>query len=170
MKALAALLILFAPRIAIADSTRCVSVVPTIDTAAYSTGDVMGSEMEFASILKDSTKAGYITSVTIADAAAQAVDIELVVFDQNPSAFGSDNAAFDPTDTDLKAIRASILFGSSQRFAYNDNSLKQLTGISYAVGGRTSSNIRSLYGALVARGAYDGDADSLTVTICVSQD
>lgn len=164
-----ALLFIFLPSIALADSTRCVSVTPTLDTAAYATGDGMGLEMHFQNILKLSTKGGYITSVSISDAAAQAVDLELHIWDQDPGASGNDNAAFDPADADIKNIRSSILFGSANRFAFSDNSMNFIGGISHAVGGHSSAS-RSLWGRLVARGAYDGDADSLQVTICVSQD
>lgn len=162
-------ILLFIPGIALADATRCVSVTPTIDTAAYATGDVMGGEMEFANILKQTYKAGYITSISISDAADNDVDLEVVVFDQDPGAAGSDNAAFDPTDADLKNIRSAQLFGSSNRFSYNDNALLFKGGLSDAVGGHSSAS-RSLWARLVARGAYDGDADSIQVTICVSQD
>lgn len=157
------------PITALADSTRCVSVTPTLDTAAYASGDGMGTEMHFENILKQSTKAGYITSISISDAADQAVDIELHVWDQDPGASGNDNAAFDPTDADLKNIRSSVLFGSANRFDFNDNARVFIGGIAHAVGGHSSAS-RSLWGRLVARGAYDGDADSIQVTLCVSQD
>lgn len=164
------LILLLLPTVALADSTRCVSVAPTIDTAAYITGDVMGTELAFSNILKDSTKAGYVTSAVISDAADQAVDLELVIFDQDPSAFGSDNAPFDPTDTDIKKIRGRVLLsGTSDLSTYNDNAVLAKDSISIAVGGHSSA-VRTLYVALVARGAYDGDADSLQVTLCVSQD
>lgn len=170
MKRIALFIALLVPSVALADSTRCVSVSPTIDTAVYTSGDVMGAEMQFSNILKQSTTAGYITSITIADAADQAVDLEVVVFDVDPSAFGSDNAAFDPTDTDIKNIRSrQLLTAASDLGNYNDNAVLTKGSISDAVGGK-SSNVRSLWAALVARGAYDGDADSITVTICVSQD
>jgi len=169
MKLLAALLIFMAPKVAIADVTRCVSVTPTLDTAAYVTGDGMGLEMRFQNILSSATKAGYITSISISDAADQAVDLELVVFDQDPGASGNDNAAFDPADADLKNIRSVQLFGSANRFDYNDNSMNFKSGMADAVGGHSSAT-RDVWAKLVARGGYDGDADSIQVTICVSQD
>lgn len=164
------LILLLLPTVALADSTRCVSVSPTIDTAAYATGDGMGLEMEFANILKDSTKAGYVTSAVISDAADQAFDLELVIADRSLGSSGADNAAFDPTDTVIKYIRGRVLFdGTDHLSTYNDNAVLAREGLGIAVGGHSNAS-RSVWARLVARDAYDGDADSLQVTLCVSQD
>lgn len=151
-------------------STNCVTVTPTIDTAAYATGDYMGAStpMSFTGALRSSTGSGYITAAWITDKAAQAFDIDLIIFKSNPTATTfTDNAAFAPATADLLNIVAPINFGSTSRFAFSANSIHYVGNLMYPV---TSAGT-TLYGALVARGAYDGTSSSdLAVTLCTSQD
>lgn len=151
-------------------ATQCVSATPTLDTAAYASGDLMGGKLTFNGALRNTSNAGFVASISLTDKAAQDVDLELVLFDENPTGTTfTDQAAFDPADADLDKIAAVELFGSSKRFAYSDNGFKFAGSLAHPVGA-TASATTVLYGALVARGAYDGDADSITVTVCVSQD
>jgi hypothetical protein len=173
-KALSILALLLFPACAFADpypSSVCVSATPVADLAAYATGELIGGKLTFAGALRSQTRAGFITSVTVLDKAAQAVDLEVELFDEDPTATTfTDQAAFDPDDTDLGKMKTPILLGSTERFAYSDNSLHAIGSLSIQVGGKSTSGT-ILYGALVARGAYDGaSASDLTVTICISQD
>ena len=173
---LLALTVFMGPCVALATpNTHCTAATPAIDTAAYATGDYMGAAvLTFSGALNGSTNAGYINSVQVTDKAAQAVDMDLVIFTDDPSSTTlTDNAAFDPADADLTKIAGVINLGSASRFAFSDNGTKFLGSLVLpVVGGRISgAPSTNLYGALVARGAYDGASSSdLTVTICVSQD
>lgn len=153
-------------------TTKCVSVTPTIDTAIYATGDVMGSVYELEGALNANTRSGYVMSVILADKAAQSVSLEVIIWDEEPaSSVGSDNAAFDPTDSDLAKIAGRVVFdGSNDRSAFSDNSLQYVSSKVIPVGG-TSAATTSLWVNLVARGAYDGaTTGDITIKLCVSQD
>ena len=165
--------ILLLPTFTYAQAVNCVSATPTLDTAAYATGDVMSATaMTFTNLVKpNGARSGLVVSAMISDAAAQAVDLDLVLFSTLPTAstFGSDNAAFDPTDAQLLTILATLNFGSTSRFAFNDNSVHYLGSLAIPVK-TIAATPGTIYGVLVARGAYDGDADSIQVTLCAAQD
>jgi hypothetical protein len=173
MKRYLILLALFVPGVAFGQSagTRFVSVTPVIDTAVYASGDVMSATaMTFQNLLKpNGARTGYVVSATISDAAAQAIDLDLVLFSALPESFGADNAAFAPTDAQIKTILGVINFGSASRFAFSNNSVKFVGSLAIPVKGLTVPG--TIYGVLVARGAYDADAaDDLTVTLGAAQD
>lgn len=171
---LVALLLLPAIASAQSGAINCVSASPTIDTAAYGTGDVMSATaMTFANLLRQQGgKSGVLVSAMISDAAAQGVALDLVLFSTLPAAssFGADNAAFDPTDAQLLTVLGVINFSATTHyFAFNDNAAHYIGSLAMPLKSvvATPGNV---YGVLVARGAYDGDADSLQVTLCASVD
>jgi len=176
MKRLLILLLLLIPATACADplTTHCVTVSPTVDTSIYASGDNIGGEMTFTKILPDYTGSGTIVSVEILDKAAQAVDMDLVIFTTEPaSSYGADQAVFDPADSDLGKIATVINFGSSTRFAFNDNGVKYIGSIFLPVVSRTSAGAlsRSLFGQLVSRGTPTfGSSSDVSVKICVAWD
>lgn len=176
MKRLLIFLVLLYPSsvLAAVAETRCVSVVPTLDTAAYATGDVMSSTaMTFANVLNPSrSRTGYIISATISDAGAQPFDVDLVLLSTLPAAgtFGATNAAFDPTDAQILTLLGAINFGSATRFAFSDNALKFIGTLAIPVRS-VAATPGNIYGVLVARGDFDAvAADDLQVTLCVLQD
>lgn len=173
------LLFLFAlvPGIAMAQNsptTKLVSASPTADTSAYATGELIGEKLTFSGALNSSTGAGYIISAAISDKAAQAVDLELVVFGQDPSnTTFTDQAAFDIADADLSKIVAVISFGSATRFAYADNGYKYLGSLMLPVNSSNSSGVASnvLYGALLSRGTPTfASSSDLTVILGINRD
>ena len=176
MKRLFIFLFLLLPSIANAQAaaTRFVSATPTIDTSAYATGDVMSATaMTFANaVAPQKAQTGYIVSVMVSDAAAQAVDLDLVLFSTLPAAgtFGADNAAFDPTDAQILTIIGVVNLGSASRFAFNDNSVHYVGSLAIPVKSvpGTGGNV---YGVLVARGAFTAAASTdVTVTLGIAQD
>lgn len=176
MKRLLFALLLLLPSTALAQAgrTRCVTASPTVDTGgAYATGELIGGELTFSNLLRGNVGTGYIVSVTIADKAAQAVDLDVVISRSTLSGTTfTDQAAFDPADADLSKIIGVVNFGSSSRFAFSDNALKYVGSLALPVQSpAASSPSANVYGAIVARGAYTGaSASDLAVTICASQD
>lgn len=166
-KIIAALVFLLAPSVALAE-VRCVSATPTVDTNIYASGDLIGGKLTFSPAALTSLKAsGYIVSAYVTDKAAQAVDLELVVFRANPSGTTfTDQAAFDPADSDLASVAAAIsLPSASTSFAWNDNSVHFAGSLALPVKGPT------LYGALVSRGTPTfASSSDVTVYLCVSVD
>lgn len=153
------------------DHIHFVSVTPTVDTAAYGTGELMGTKLTFANALPLATGCGLLRSAIIEDLSAQAHDIDLVLFDSDPTGTTfTDNAAFDVADADLAKIIAVVSFGSASRFAFADNGVKFLGSLQIPVRGiSVNSPARTLYGALVSRGTPTfATAADLTVTLGLS--
>lgn len=154
--------------------THCVSASPTADTSAYVSGETVGGKLTFSNALRDTRGTGYIISAALVDQSAQAQDMELVIFNQNPSSTTfTDQAALDIADADVSKIAAPILFGSSNRFAYADNGFKYAGSLSLPVEATDSSGLPSstLYGVIVTRGTPTFAASTdLKAIICISGD
>lgn len=173
MKKLLLLCALLVPGQAFAGNAVCVSAVPTLTVGAYSSGQLMGGLLTFSGALDPNVGSGHITSVNVTDKAAQAVDLDVVIFDQNPTATTFTNAAtFAPNSADLTKIRAAVNLGSSSRFAFSANSVHYSGSLAMPVQALSSASASStLYGALVARGAYTAASVSdATVIVCIARD
>lgn len=173
---LAALMVLF-PALAQAQNgpqTTCTTVTPTVTAGAYTSGQDIGGKLTFTGALRNTTRAGMLVSVSVVDQNAQAQDLELVIFNDNPSATTfTDNATLDIADGDMAKIAGVISLGSTTRFAYADNGVKFIGSLAIPVqGGQASGTAsRTLYGALVSRGTPTFAATTdVSVMICVSQD
>lgn len=156
-------------------ATRFGSASPTVDTGgAYATGELIGGKLTFTNLLRPTVGTGYLVSVNLVDKAAQAVDLELWLFSSNPTnTTFTDQAAFDLDDADLSKVAAVINLGSATRFALADNSVHFVGSLALPIRGLNASSQASgtLYGALVARGAYTGaSASDITIILGASAD
>lgn len=152
--------------------TKTVTATPTISTSAYAAGDLIGGKMTLLNAVRfgDSLRpgSGEIRSVTLTDKAKQSATIDVVFFSVDPdSTTFTDNAAFDPDDSDLVEM---IGFASVDSWSdFNDNSVGvalNLTGLAFDVGQNTA-----IYAALVSRGTptYASTTD-LTLRVGILQD
>ena len=152
--------------------SRFVSVTPTVDTSIYASGDVIGGLMTFTGALSGWTGSGIITGSLIADKSKVAHDLELHVFESEPTGPFTDQAAYAPTNADLLKEVAVISFGSTSRFDGASNGVKYLGSISCPVRARSGSNVgTALYGVLVSRGTptFAGSSD-ITVRLAITSD
>lgn len=178
MKRLLLALALILPDCAFADKrdtpTVFVSASPTCDTSAYATGELIGGKLTFSYATQEKAGTGYIVSVAVMDLSAQAVDMDLVLFGANPAATTfTDQAAFDIADADASKVIAVINLGSSSRFAFADNGVKFLSGLSIPVRSIDSNNAntQTIYGALVSRGTPTfAAATDVKITLAILQD
>ena len=177
MKRILILLLMLIPLSAEAQNggaSRYVSATPTIDTGgAYASGDLMGGKLTFTNALRSGVGTGYLAGVNVSDLAAQAVDLDIVIFSANPSATTfTDQAAFDIADADIGKVVAVINLGSSSRFAFNDNSVHMIGSLFFPLrAGSSAGPAGTLYGAVVARGAYTAaTAADIVVTLGIAQD
>ncbi len=140
--------------------TRIVSSDLVVETSAYASGDVVGEIITYTPACTRSNF-GEIRGVTVFDKAAQGVDLDLVLFNANPtgSTF-TDNSAFDPADADLSKITAVIPITTHK--AFSDNGVSQAKSISYPFACTPGSfpSGGTLYGVLVSRGAITYAATS----------
>lgn len=137
-----------------------VSVTPTIDTNAYAAGDLIGTKLTFASALNASSLSGLLTSVTLTDLGAEGKNVELVIFNADPTGTTfTDNAAFDPADADLTKIVCRVYITSHS--AFNDNGASFANNIGCAISASTST----IYGAMIAREIVTYDTTSAITLI-----
>lgn len=102
----------------------------------YASGDVLGTlnPIEIECLTSDSGTA-IIQSLVIGDLDAQNGAIDMIVFNDNPSATTfTDNAALDINDADLtKVIHCGIAVTSTNYKSYADNSAATLTSVGIPV-------------------------------------
>lgn len=149
MKKLLALILLL-PSLALADTvietkTKTINVDLTISTSAYASGDIVGGEFTISDALSPGAFSGILQSVVLSDDDAEGANMKLVIFRDNPSSLGADNAAFDPTDADLELIACVVELNSHH--AFSDNGATVATNVGCAIDADTAT---TLYGALVA--------------------
>ena len=152
-------------------STKSVTVcaTPTIDTNIYAAGDAVGGLLTFSNALRPNAFSGVITGAYILDKDAEGANLDLIIFNANPSASTvTNNAALDLADADLSKAIEPISISSHTAFNSNDNGISGSGSLTRTV--QTSSSV-TLYGALraVATPTYTSASD-LTVCIGVLQD
>lgn len=121
--------------------------------AAYASGDVLGTQnpIEIECLTSDNGTA-VIQSLTIGDLDKLDGAIDMIVFNDNPSATTfTDNTALDIADADLpKIIHAGIAVTSYKD--YSDNSAATLIGVGVPVQNvRTTDKKTKLWVAFVSR-------------------
>ena len=82
---------------------------PTVSTSAYAAGDVVGGEIEITNAARISGDGGVLASASLScedDLAAS--DIEVLLFDSNPTGTYTDNAALAVPDADTYALIAAV--------------------------------------------------------------
>jgi len=146
--------------------TKIVESTPTITAGAYSSGDQVGGKITLTGSANSSIPTGIISSVELTDKAAQGVDYDVVFFDTDFTAV-ADNAAADPSDTDLLNIVCVAQITTHIAFADNGTSQAQNVNCPFSLG----SGNTSLYVALVVRGTptYASTSD-LTLRVGILQD
>lgn len=124
-----------------------VSASPTVDTAIYAAGDLIGGKLTFANAARVASGNGEIFSVLLADQAKQSIAIDLILFDSDPTGTTfTDQAALDIADADLTKIICVVPITTYA--ALNDNSIGFASvRFPFALASGTS-----LYGCLVSRG------------------
>lgn len=144
---------------------------PTIDTAAYASGDLVGaSEISLTpAVISEAGKAasGLVQTVVIIDEDAQEVNLDVYFFDTEPAATTfTDNAAFAPTDADLDFLVgvASVTDWKSQ----STNSVGQVLNLGLPF--ELAAGATTLYAVLVTRGAPTYSATGLTLRVGILQD
>lgn len=172
------LLLLLIPSIALGQSavgaTKFTSAIPTTDTNIYASGDLIGGKLTFTNALRPWVGTGYLTGLRISDKNKQAADLELVIFDQDPTGTTfTDNAAFNPVAADIPKIIAVVALGSTSRFAYSVTGVDYVGNLVIPLRALNSSSqpAGTLYGALVSRGTPTYTTSSaLTIELQIAQD
>ena len=83
---------------------RSKGIQPTLDTDAYSSGDAVGIKTQITGI----PDSGIIRTIQIADDADQDIDLNVWIFDSEPTGV-ADDAAMALTDADAKKLINQVL-------------------------------------------------------------
>lgn len=166
------LLILFLPSLVFAQNSPVAksfnrSVSPTVDTAIYASGELLGGKLTISNAAKSGVHSGVIGTVIISDLDSDSADIDVVYFKSNPTGTTfTDQAAFDVADADLTKIICVVPV--TDYFVFNDNSIgiAQNANCPFDLGDETT-----MYAALVSRGTPDyAAATDLTLTTSIYPD
>jgi hypothetical protein len=142
-----------------------VSATPVISTSAYATGDAVGAVMSFASATRVAAGSGVVESVTITDKAKQSANLDLLLFDTNPSVAPTDNAACVIADADLLTCVGVIPVTNHYTLDDNGLSCARAVGLGFKLAAGTT-----LYGVLVVRNAPTyATASDLQVRLAIRQ-
>lgn len=122
-----------------------ITQTPTISTTIYAAKDAIGGLLTFANAARWSGGTGRVVAVQLYDKDQERADIDLVLFDTTLTA-PTDNAVFDPTDTELLTSVGWIPIGGGFYSDFNDNTLAHIDcDLTYRLTGT------SLFGVLVSR-------------------
>ncbi len=146
-----------------------VEVTPTITAGPYTTGDVVGGKLTFTDAANRSGGGGIIRSLIITDLGDQKANLDLLLFDSDPSnGTYTDDAAVDVDDLDLVKVVAQISIVTADYKSFTDNAAAALKDLGAAFQCSGSAN---LYGLLIARAGptYTSTGD-LTIRLVIEQD
>lgn len=124
-----------------------IQVAPTVTSGAYSANDVIGGKLTFASANRTSGGAGWVQSVCIASKAAVTPQLELWLFDADPSSTSiADNGAWSLNVADLgKVIDVVPVASADWKDGGTPNFVRSERRARYELGAT------SMYGYLVDR-------------------
>lgn len=133
---------------------KIVEVTITTSTSIYASGDQIGVEVELPGAC-NAGEPSVLRSLTVIDKSKQKADLDILLFDEDPTNAVADNAAADISDAEMadKAIGiVSVATGS-----YKDLTANSIATISPGLMVRGST----LYALVVCRGTptYTGTSD-----------
>ena len=146
-------------------SGTSISQTPTVTAGAYAGNDAVGGLLTFASAARHTGGGGIIKDLIILDDAGQDAELELWLFNATFTAM-SDNAAWAPSEADLRKLVAIISTADGAYFAAGTPSAARVESSQ-----RYDLAATSMFGQLVTRGTPTYVAtDDVTVIIGLLQD
>lgn len=139
----------------------------TTATTAYTAGDQVGTTFTLANAAQTTGGSGYITGITLTDAADIIGAYDVVFFDSAPAnALAGDNVAFAMNDADLtKIVGIATLTGA---YDIGNNRVAQAVNLAMPY---TCSGGTSLVAALITRSSHTffGAVTNLQLTVYVER-
>lgn len=141
------------------------------DTTTYAAGDAVNNStsaptiLTFADMAREVGRGGVLQSaiLTMSSVASLAADLDLYLFDTTV-AMQNDNAAWGPSDAEIKTLVAIVSFYSAIRRTGSANVQYATGALSQAYACTSAST--SLFGMLVARNAYiPASAEEFTIRL-----
>lgn len=144
------------------------SVTPAVEaTPDYSTGDVMGGKMTIANAARLSGGSGKLESIVMASKVDMTVDIDVVIFDSDPSATTfTENSAVALDAADAAKVIGVVTISTRHDLGTPVIASVRGLGIPFDCAAGTS-----LYAVCVARGTINlGSTSDLTFRFGITQD
>jgi len=137
--------------------------------SAYAAGDAIGSVITLSDVFLNASGQSTLMSVAIGDGNSQAQDLEILVFDSNPTGSTiTDNAAVSISSDELSLSCGSVLVSSADYKAYATNSVATVRNIGMPVW--NNNGTANLYLVVVSRGTPTYNANGLSMSLTFYQD
>lgn len=153
----------------ITGSTYVCESTPTIDTAAYASGDLIGDKIELTNAARTAAGSGIIQSISIIDDDGEEAAMDVLFFDTDPTnTTFTDNDPVDIDEADLENYigHASVASADYSSFASNSAASVQNVGIPFDLASGTS-----IWAVIVSRGTPTYTAtDDLTLRVGILRD
>lgn len=135
--------------------SQSVSLIPTVQNAAYASGNCIGG-FNAVTVAQTAGQSGFVTNVRLTSIGGLTTGMTVYLFDANPSASTcTDKGTFTLATADVDkliaepfAITPAAPTGTTSSFGSQAN-----MGRPFVAGGATTSNVKTVYVALVANGA-----------------
>lgn len=152
--------------LAVSSAGDTISQTPTVTAGAYAANDAVGGLLTFANAARTTGGGGVVLSVQIIDDAGQDAELELWLFSETFTAM-VDNAAWAPSEADLRKVRAVASTGDGSWRAAGTPSVATIE-----VSQRYDVTDTSLFGQLVNRtaGTTFAATDDVTAVVGLLQD
>lgn len=145
------------------DAVHIISAVPTLDTSPYATGDALHAAAMAFDVSSFRDLGGVLLEqVLIADKAAQAANLELVLFNALP-ADQTFNVAYNPSDAESFSVIAVVPL--TTHFSYSGNSITVARNLAIPIKLDRGATSQIVYGCLVSRGSPTYAAASLKAVL-----
>lgn len=103
-------------------NTRVLTLVPAIDTGAYTAGDCVGPLLEFDA-LGAQTNRGVLKTLTVTDDAAQAAALTFLFFREKPTGTFTNNSPNAISKADLQKVVAKVNVAADDYETINSKSI-----------------------------------------------
>lgn len=124
------------------ESSIVVTIIPTLDTGAYSDGDLLFDCTELADVVRNDGGTAILQSITVIDRDLQSKSLKLFFCDTAVD-FGTVNSAPSPDDTASASVLGVVELDSSDYVALSDFSVLSLSNLGLAL--KTDVADTSLY-------------------------
>lgn len=158
----------------VSSKTKLVTITPTVDTGAYTSGDLVGTKQTLSGAgACDPTLGelglcgGIINSVVIGDASKQSGNFDIIIFNSDPvNTTFTDNGAFTVNSADLSKIVCVIPVTTQVSLGTNGASVNQSAGCIFSA--KATRGV--LYAAAVTRSTPTYAATALSFKYGILQD
>lgn len=136
---------------------------------AYSSGDIVGSKMTFSTVVQFAGLGGYIHSLTILDKGAESQPMDLILFNEDPSASTfTDNAASAIHASDMAKVIGTIPV-TAEDYVIVNSSLHIATVRGVGLAFDCAATLQTIYGVLRTTGTPTYAAGDIVVKLGIVQ-